>query len=84
MNISQPLQIKAGIRIAKPVAEVFEAIADPAHMSQYFISRSSGRIRPFLQLANLTDATYQEIPGVAMPGRSVLGGLELVLSARKY
>ena len=44
MNISQPLQIKTGIRIAKPAAEVFEAIADPAHMSKYFISRSSGRM----------------------------------------
>jgi uncharacterized protein YndB with AHSA1/START domain len=31
-------------RIARPVAEVFEAIVDPAQMAQYFISRGSARI----------------------------------------
>jgi uncharacterized protein YndB with AHSA1/START domain len=31
-------------RIARPIAEVFEAIADPARMSRYFISRGSGRM----------------------------------------
>ena len=38
------LQIKTGIRIAKPAHEVFEAIADPEKMSNYFISKSSGRM----------------------------------------
>ncbi|HEY5922117.1 MAG TPA: SRPBCC domain-containing protein [Kofleriaceae bacterium] len=31
-------------QIARPVADVFEAIVDPAKMAQYFISRGSGRI----------------------------------------
>jgi hypothetical protein len=30
-------------------------------------------------MSNLTSASYQEIPGVAMPGRTVIGGVELVL-----
>src|SRR5690606_19124592 len=33
-------------RIARPVAEVFEAIVDPAKMAQYFISRGSARLAP--------------------------------------
>jgi len=33
-------------KIARPVAEVFDAIVDPAKMTQYFISASSGRITP--------------------------------------
>ncbi len=33
-------------RIARPVAEVFDAIVDPAKMTQYFISRGSARITP--------------------------------------
>ena len=33
--------------------------------------------RPFLQLSNVTSTSYQEIPEVAMPGRSVLGGIEI-------
>jgi iron complex outermembrane recepter protein len=40
---------------------------------------TAGRVRPFLQFANLSATRYQEIPGVAMPGRSVIGGVELVL-----
>lgn len=39
-----PLEIKAGIGILKPAHDVFEAIVDPARMSQYFISKSNGRM----------------------------------------
>jgi uncharacterized protein YndB with AHSA1/START domain len=38
------LTIKTQIQIQKPVAEVFEAIVDPAQMSHYFISSSTGRM----------------------------------------
>jgi len=38
------LEINAAIQIQKPVNEVFEAIVDPAKMSNYFISQSSGRM----------------------------------------
>ena len=38
-----------------------------------------GSLHPFVQMSNLTSASYQEIPGVAMPGRTVIGGVELVL-----
>jgi hypothetical protein len=40
---------------------------------------SLGHVRPFLQLTNITSTVYQEIPGVALPTRGVLGGLEIVL-----
>ena len=39
-------------------------------------ARAAGRVRPFLQLSNLTGTTYQEIIGVAMPGFGVVGGVE--------
>jgi len=38
------LSIKAGLKISAPPHEVFEAIADPRQMKNYFISESSGRI----------------------------------------
>jgi uncharacterized protein YndB with AHSA1/START domain len=41
---TQILEIKTAIQISKPVNEVFEAIVDPAKMSNYFISKSSGRM----------------------------------------
>ncbi len=38
------LEVKAALQISKPVEMVFEAIMDPAEMTNYFISRSSGRM----------------------------------------
>ncbi len=43
----KPSEVNASIQIAKPsieVFEVFEAIVDPAQMTNYFISKSSGRM----------------------------------------
>jgi uncharacterized protein YndB with AHSA1/START domain len=41
---NQTLEIKAALQISKPVNEVFEAIVDPTKMSNYFISKGSGRM----------------------------------------
>ena len=49
----------------------------------FAVSRKSGAIRPYLQFTNLSNTGYEEIPGVIMPGREVVGGLELVLTHRK-
>jgi len=40
----QKLEINASIKIQKPAHEVFEAIVDPSKMSNYFISKSTGRM----------------------------------------
>jgi hypothetical protein len=37
------------------------------------------RVRPFLQLSNVTNTSYEEISRVAMPGRSIIGGLEFLV-----
>lgn len=42
--IPETLTIKAAIQIRKPTHEVFEAIVDPAKMSNYFISEGSARM----------------------------------------
>jgi uncharacterized protein YndB with AHSA1/START domain len=47
---NQTLEIKAALQILKPVNEVFEAIVDPAKMSNYFISKSSGRMEEGKQI----------------------------------
>ena len=57
---------------------------DPYPVWDVSITRTRGRLHPFLQLTNLTGTSYQEIPGVAMPGRAILGGIEIaVFTARK-
>ena len=38
-----------------------------------------GSVHPFVQLSNLTNASYEEIQGVVMPGRTVIGGVEVVM-----
>ena len=41
------------------------------------LTHDSGRFRPYLRLGNLSNTGYQEIDGVAMPGRSLSGGISL-------
>jgi uncharacterized protein YndB with AHSA1/START domain len=41
---NQLLEIKTALQVLKPADEVFEAIVDPERMSNYFISKSSGRM----------------------------------------
>lgn len=49
---------------------------DPYALWDVGLAWGRGAIRPYLQLANITNASYQEIPGVIMPGRSITGGIE--------
>jgi iron complex outermembrane receptor protein len=56
---------------------------DPYALCDLALTRQFRYIRPFLQLSNLADTSYQEIAGVAMPGRSILGGVELLLKKRE-
>jgi iron complex outermembrane receptor protein len=43
------------------------------------LTHDAGKIRPYLRLGNLSNTGYQEINGVAMPGRSITGGVSLWL-----
>jgi iron complex outermembrane receptor protein len=45
---------------------------------------SVGRVRPYLQLTNITNADYQEILAVAMPSRGIVGGVEIVVAGAKH
>jgi iron complex outermembrane receptor protein len=49
---------------------------DPYALWDVALARARGRLRPFIQFTNLADTVYEEIPGVAMPKRGIVGGLE--------
>ncbi len=49
-HIHGRVEVKVEDRIARSPADVFEAIVDPAKMSQYFISRGSARMAPGARL----------------------------------
>jgi len=53
--------------------------SDPYAVLDVSVARTLGRVRPFLQFANLADAGYEEIRGVPMPGRAVMGGVAVIL-----
>jgi iron complex outermembrane receptor protein len=51
---------------------------DPYAVWDVYAAWSRGRVHPFLHVANITAAIYQEVQGVAMPGRAFTGGVELI------
>ncbi len=54
--------------------------ANPYPVWNAALTHDSGRFRPYLRLANLSNTGYQEIEGVAMPGRAITGGVSLWLN----
>jgi outer membrane cobalamin receptor len=46
------------------------------------LSRNTGRIRPYLRLLNLANTGYEEIPGVPLQGRTVMGGIAYLWARR--
>lgn len=52
---------------------------DPYALWDLYAAMPRGSVHPFLQISNVTSTSYQEIQGVVMPGRTVIGGVELLL-----
>jgi iron complex outermembrane receptor protein len=55
---------------------------DPYALWDVYAASTRGSIHPFIHVANITGASYHEVQGVAMPGRTVAGGVELVWGGR--
>jgi len=49
---------------------------------EWSVARDFRYVKPYLQLTNLTDTKYQEIPGVPLPGRGFIAGLEVRWKAK--
>jgi outer membrane cobalamin receptor len=47
------------------------------------VARSAGRVRPYVRVTNLGNTGYQEIPGVVMQGRALMGGVAYTSRAGK-
>ncbi|MBK9166126.1 MAG: TonB-dependent receptor [Bryobacterales bacterium] len=52
---------------------------DPYAVWDLYLASDRPRFRPFVQWTNLTATRYQEILGVAMPGRAIVAGLEIAV-----
>jgi iron complex outermembrane recepter protein len=56
--------------------------SDPYALWDLAVAREFPHVAAHLGFSNLTDTQYQEIQGVAMPGRSVVFGLEFFVSKK--
>lgn len=68
-----PAQLIGRVRVGR----LDRVARDPFTTFDVYLSRKPSRISPFVQLTNLGGTRYEEIPGVPMPGRAVLGGVEV-------
>jgi iron complex outermembrane receptor protein len=69
------------VAVAKPYQQAGNPHwnANPYPVWNAALTRDTGRLRAYLRLENLSNTGYQEINGVAMPGRSITGGISLWL-----
>jgi len=51
---------------------------EPYALWDIYAGLSRSTLHPFFQISNVTATSYQEIQGVRMPGRTVIGGIEWV------
>lgn len=72
----------AGVAARARLGVVRRLERDPYAVLDLYVARTGGRLRPYVQLTNLGNASYQEVQGVAMPGRAVAGGIELAVAGR--
>jgi iron complex outermembrane recepter protein len=52
---------------------------DPYALWDVYLALPRHKVHPYLQVGNTTNTSYQSVPGVAMPGRTLIGGVELVI-----
>jgi iron complex outermembrane receptor protein len=74
-----PMQIAARTQLAI----IQKTAQSPYPLWDIALSRSAGRIRPYVRALNLTNTAYQEVPGVPVQGRTVIAGAELSWSKRQ-
>ncbi len=59
------------------LAERYQQTVYPVWSAAF--THDSGKIRPYLRLTNLSNTGYQEITGVNMPSRTIMGGFAVQL-----
>ena len=80
--VSWQADIRRAVVVRTRVGAVDRRARDPYAVWDLNAAMTRGRVHPFVQVANLTSTSYQEILGVAMPGRSIIGGIEVLLKRR--
>ena len=78
-TVSLPKQIVARTQLAV----VQKTTRSPYTLWDVGFARRTGHVRPYLRVLNLSNTTYEEIPGVPLQGRTIMGGAEFNWSSRR-
>lgn len=80
-TLCRMVTVTNSVAVAKPYQQAGNLPwnASPYPVWNAALTHETGRMRPYLRLGNLSNTGYQEIEGVAMPGRSIVGGVTLWL-----
>jgi iron complex outermembrane receptor protein len=79
MNVHNRLRVRNSLQVEQRYQQTPYPVWDLAFE---YDAGARQKWRPYLRLANLSNTGYQEIEGVAMPGRSITGGVTFLLSSR--
>ena len=77
-------QLPGQIVARTQLAVVQKTTQSPYPLWDIALARNTGRFRPYVRVLNLTDTSYQEIPGVPQQGRTIMAGAEVVLRSRSH
>jgi iron complex outermembrane receptor protein len=79
--LTHALIVTNSVAITKPYQQAGNAPWNPNPYPVWnaALTHDAGKLRPYLRLGNLSNTGYEEINGVAMPGRSITGGVALWL-----
>ncbi|HTH53548.1 MAG TPA: TonB-dependent receptor [Edaphobacter sp.] len=72
-------QLPGQIVARTQLAVIQKTMQSPYPLWDIALARDTGRFRPYVRVLNITDTSYQEIPGVPMQGRTIMAGAQFVL-----
>ena len=75
LRLTQPLVAKTGMLIRRPVADVFEAIVNPEITTQFWFTKSSGRLdagEPVKWEWEMYGASTRVVPKIIEPNKRIL------------
>ena len=79
---SWQLTPRANFLMRTRVAYIARLQRSPYTLWDFYAALPHGKVHPFLQVSNMTNTGSQSTPGVIMPGRTIVGGVELVFRKR--
>jgi outer membrane cobalamin receptor len=81
--LSWTAQLRTHISASTQLAVVQKTTQAPYPLWDAALARNAGRVRPYIRALNLSGTNYQEIPGVPLQGRTIMGGAEFNWSIQR-